>query len=838
MELADTLDGSYWRTKWRSAPPTLIVPPDPEEATLDPPVPSSVPERQQRAAPACAGSAGRESARNTPAQAEIDPVLEEPWLDGRYWQETNNSRRALRRLALEKKRARSPERHRRASEETAPNLDGDSDEEEEEEEEMVWLDKDQGDLDASSSSISPKRRRHESEFVLSQFVEAREDEELPSHLVNAEGELDLVAVDDPETALLEFCAGRITQVSNKLLESYLSAPSEFWPPIIENQNIPTERCWHLFLALHRKLDQASQYDWVSLGALLEREQFCEPGELLSRVVYLANLWRHVPLGILKSLRPMDFGRKFDLPKPYYACTNFDDPPSLRDSKDAREVWIELVHCHLRYSKSPEIDSYFLRDNVECPALNVALSILLAKYYRDNPAFLKSDVLKRNNLMGFCIIIVCFKTLAIDVNLMYPPLLDLINIIPVVPWPVLHWLQGTFARLYRMGEDLSPLYQRICIILFEKKQLCVLEFLRNLFLHGGFHWNKEVLGRLKLLAASYPDAMEQFSLCTSAMIGSVILTEDDLTRAFEGGYAKPYVLQLIARYLGRVSASSPMLAFHLIGRALASREVLVAEICHFDVQRFKTEMKAEQLNALLVSFEKHCASGSDLTNMVSLYVACAPILFSWVKADVAGRFAGSGLVIMARRFRDQFKLEYSPVARFFFGQAMLMGSGPGDDSWIVEQCVEFSLKILALCGLRELTRDPLYGLLHQPKCPITVLRGIFAPLLCSPPPKSDSTKFAFGLMVMLRALNVRLSCVADLQFLDFDYWRHAIWNTFQMDKKLGEKLRVEFRKLLPHFSEAQQAVLTRELRVQATQFSHDQCCQVGSTWNAFPSLEKR
>ena len=48
-----------------------------------------------------------------------------------------------------------------------------------------------------------------------------------------------------------------------------------------------------------------------------------------------------------------------------------------------------MNCYFRFSKSVEIDSYFLRDNFESPELNVALSILLAKYYRNNSAFLKS-----------------------------------------------------------------------------------------------------------------------------------------------------------------------------------------------------------------------------------------------------------------------------------------------------------------------------------------------------------------------------------------------------------------------------------------------------------------
>ena len=256
------------------------------------------------------------------------------------------------------------------------------------------------------------------------------------------------------------------------------------------------------------------------------------------------------------------------------------------------------------------------------------------------------------------------------------------------------------------------------------------------------------------------------------------------------------------------------------------------------------MSVEQLNTVFISYNLHFNKDeNDLSNIILLFVSCAPKLFSWLSKNVEYNFANSGFVLITKRFRDSFKLEYTPVVKFFYAQAHAVEFR---DSWLVEKCIEFSLKLLPFCKIQKITLDPLYGFLRDPKCPKEVLRGIFAPLLCSPPPngekngeKSNSSKFAVGFILFLRALDARLDKVPDLSFLDLDFWRHAIFNTFLLEeRKNGEKLRKEFRKLLPYFSDAQQVVLKRELHVRATRVAHDQCCQISTTWNAFPSLPEK
>ena len=154
---------------------------------------------------------------------------------------------------------------------------------------------------------------------------------------------------------------------------------------------------------------------------------------------------------------------------------------------------------------------------------------------------------------------CFKTLNIDVNLMFPPLLELILLIPNVPNHALEWLKETFLFLLKSGENLSPFFQRICIYLFEKKQLSVLNFLAQLF-RIGFFWNGDLINHLRRLNGVFPEEKNQFFLCTAAMFGAVNLTFDELVKVYENGFAKPFFIQMIARYLSPISKDSPPLAF--------------------------------------------------------------------------------------------------------------------------------------------------------------------------------------------------------------------------------------------------------------------------------------
>jgi hypothetical protein len=213
------LDGNYWTT-FKDRKSRLR-----DRAEPPPPPPPSVQGRERQTPPTLIVEEEENDSNNKArAKKKVDKPQEdevESLLDGRYWQTTSNSRRALR----EKKRAR----------------------------------------EAQLDSQGEKRAKFDDVEVLIDLVQDEEEEENED---DGEEEKDEEKDEEIESDVEEpsFAPPSVRNLE-PLRDLLLEEPVSFWPAMFRDESVSDATCWSRFMALHSEFDLPP--DWTSFSMLIK-----------------------------------------------------------------------------------------------------------------------------------------------------------------------------------------------------------------------------------------------------------------------------------------------------------------------------------------------------------------------------------------------------------------------------------------------------------------------------------------------------------------------------------------------------------------------------------------